>query len=92
MILRRPQALPVSLLSLSLLLSSVYAQEATDSDPFNCHITSNSLNFDLTKLAGEHNATRTRDTPPSTMLDSLRFDLCADLKPQEGVAEADQVR
>jgi len=74
-------SLPVALLLLSSLVSA----------QFNCHVNVNSLNFNLTKLAGEHAATRTRTTPPSTMVDTLRFDLCADLKPQEGVAEADQV-
>lgn len=92
MILRGPHNLPVSLLSLFFLLSSPSFVQAEDSDPFNCHVTSNGLNYDLTKLAGEHTISRTRDTPPSTMVDSLRFDLCADLKAQDGVAEADQVR
>lgn len=29
--------------------------------------------------------------PPTTMIDTLRFDLCANLKPREGVDEQDQV-
>jgi Autophagy-related protein 27 len=74
-------SLPIALLLLSSLVSA----------QFNCYVNVNSLDFNLTKLAGEHAATRTRTTPPSTMADTLRFDLCADLKPQEGVAEADQV-
>lgn len=89
MIIRRSQSLPFSLLSLFFFLStSVQAQD----DAFNCHITTNGQNYDLTKLAGEHVVTRTRDTPPTTMVDSLRFDLCADLNKQDGVADADQVR
>ena len=88
MILRRTHSVPLSLISLFLLSTSVRGQE----DPFNCHFTTNGQSYDLTKLAGEHVATRTRDTPPSIMVDSLRFDLCADLKKVEGVAEADQVR
>lgn len=93
MILRRPhlQCLPVSLISLFLISGLVSAQENTASS-FDCHVKVNSLNFNLTKLAGEQTVSRTRETPPSTMVDTLRFDLCADLKPLDGVAEGDQVR
>lgn len=61
-------------------------------NPFDCHVTTNSLTFDLTNLAGEHKVSRTRSTPPSTMLDELRFDLCEDLKKLDNVADTDQVR
>ena len=59
---------------------------------FDCHISVNDAKFDLTSLTGEHVINRTLSTPPTTMIDSLRFDLCADLKPIEGLAEHDQVR
>lgn len=62
-----------------------------DDDPFDCHIKTGDLNYNLTPLAGEHSISRERSTPPSTMVDIVRFDLCADLKPQEGAAEKDQV-
>jgi hypothetical protein len=88
MILRPKSPLPLTLITLFFLLPSLVS---ADDDPFSCHIKANSLNFDLTKLAGEHTASRTRDTPPTTMLDSLRFDLCEDLKTLDGVAEGDQV-
>ena len=61
-------------------------------NPFDCHVRTNDLTYDLTPLHGEHTASRTRDTPPSSWIDSVRFDLCADLKPQDGVAAGDQVR
>ena len=89
MILRRTQSNTFSLISLFLFLSTIVRGQ---DDPFNCHITTNGQAYDLTILAGEHVATRTRDTPPSTMVDSLRFNLCADLNKVEGVADADQVR
>jgi hypothetical protein len=81
-------SLPVALLFL--LPSLVSAQTNTDS--FNCHVKVDSLNFNLTNLAGEYNIARLRQTPPSTMQDSLSFNLCEDLKHRDGVAEGDQVR
>jgi len=66
---------------------------AQDGDnPFDCRVRTNDLTYDLTPLQGEHTVSRTRDTPPSSWVDSVRFDLCADLKPQDGVAVGDQVR
>ncbi|KAH9485376.1 Autophagy-related protein 27 [Psilocybe cubensis] len=46
--------------------------------------------FDLTSLGGVRTVTRTRDTPPTKVVDSLRFDLCEELKLQDGVSEHDQ--
>lgn len=68
----------------------VTAQDGND--PFNCRIQTNGLTYDLTSLQGEHTVSRTRDTPPSNWIDTVRFDLCADLKLQDGVAAGDQVR
>jgi hypothetical protein len=81
---------PLHTLFLLCFLHLVHAQD--DSSNFDCHLTVGSLKYDLTALAGEHTISRTRETPPSTMVDSLRFDLCGDLKPLEGVKEGDQVR
>jgi hypothetical protein len=60
-------------------------------DDFDCKPTIGKLKYDLTALAGEHVISRTRETPPSTMLDELRFNLCADLTMKDGVKEGDQV-
>ena len=68
----------------------VTAQDGNN--PFNCHVQTNDLTYDLIPLQGEHTVSRTRETPPSSWVDSIRFDLCADLKPQDGVAAGDQVR
>jgi len=84
MIIRRTQLT----LSLFLLLSSLVS--AAEEAPFDCHITLASAKYDLTKLAGPHTVSRTRDTPPTTMVDTLTFDLCADLKAQDGVKDKDQ--
>ena len=74
-----------------LLLSlGVAAQDGTS--PFNCRVRTNDLTYDLTPLQGEHTVSRTRETPPTNWVDSVRFDLCADLKLQDGVAAGDQVR
>lgn len=67
----------------------VTAQDGTS--PFDCRVRTSDLTYDLTSLQGEYTVSRTRETPPSFMVDSVRFDLCADLKLQDGVAAGDQV-
>ncbi len=64
---------------------------ADETSAFDCHVTASSAEFDLTKLTGEQTVNRTRDLPPTIAIDSLRFNLCEDLSPLEGVAEKDQV-
>ncbi|KAH9916931.1 autophagy-related protein 27, partial [Amylocystis lapponica] len=61
-----------------------------DGSPFECYITYDNRKYDLTSLAGEHTLKRTRETPPTTMVDTVVFNLCADLQQQDGVNEADQ--
>ncbi|KZP34625.1 hypothetical protein FIBSPDRAFT_810007 [Athelia psychrophila] len=82
----RPLQLPVTLLFL--LPSLIAAQD----NPFDCQnrLAIQSLSFDLSKLAGEHSISRTRETPPSTVVDEVRFNVCSDLKALEGVSEHDQ--
>ena len=72
-----------------LFVLGVTAQDGTN--PFNCHVRTSDLTYDLTPLQGEHTVSRRRETPPSNWVDSVRFDLCADLKLQDGVAAGDQV-
>ena len=72
-----------------LFILGVTAQDGTDQ--FNCRVLTNDLTYDLKPLQGEHTISRTRETPPSSMVDSVRFDICADLKQQDGVAAGDQV-
>lgn len=74
------------LLSLSVLIL------ADEQKPFDCHVVVSGAEFDLTKLAHEYNLNRTREMPPTTMIDQLRFNLCADLKHVEGVEDRDQCR
>ncbi|TFK44723.1 autophagy-related protein 27 [Crucibulum laeve] len=83
----RSQTNTVLLLLLSILFLVVRADEDT---PFDCHITVDDYKFDLTRLARPYVLNRTRDTPPTTTIDYLTFDLCAELKQQEGVSEQDQ--
>jgi len=71
-----------------LLLTALNAEAASE---FDCHITVKDVKFDLTKLEGEHIVNRTRSTPPTTVVDSLRFNLCSDLKQLDGIQEQDQV-
>ncbi|KAG6820732.1 hypothetical protein H0H93_012378 [Arthromyces matolae] len=67
--------------------TSTYAQNEAK---FDCRLTTGGARFDLTSLAGEHNASRKRETPPTSTVDLLRFNLCADLKKQEDAADSDQ--
>jgi len=63
---------------------------AKSDSAFDCHLTIENLKFDLTSLSGEHVISRTRETPPTTMVDSLRFNLCENLKTQGDLSEQDQ--
>lgn len=84
----RPSILPAALL-LSCALSSVWAQ--ADSTDFDCHAVLSDLKYDLTQLDKEFSLVRERDTPPTKWKDTVRFNLCSDLKQQDGVAAEDQV-
>ncbi|GBE81152.1 autophagy-related protein 27 [Sparassis latifolia] len=86
MILRR--TIRVFAYTLLQLFSLVSAQD--DGSPFDCHITSGNLKYDLTALAGEHTVSRTRMSPPTEMIDSVAFNLCADLQQKDGVGAQDQ--
>ncbi|KAF9450450.1 hypothetical protein P691DRAFT_810395 [Macrolepiota fuliginosa MF-IS2] len=77
----------VTLLGLLLLSGQTHADEQAG---FDCHVTASGATFDLTKLAGEYTLNQTRESPPTKTVDSLRFNLCADLKPLDGVADSDQ--
>ncbi|KAG1766980.1 autophagy-related protein 27-domain-containing protein [Suillus occidentalis] len=89
MILRHftSQSLPFNLLSLLFLLFSTGLVTAED---FDCHVTTGGLRWDLTPLKGSHIVNRTRDSPPTTMVDELRFNLCKNLKLMKGVPADEQ--
>jgi hypothetical protein len=72
-----------------IVLNIIHAKSDLTSD---CRVTIENIMFDLTSLSGEHVINRTRETPPTTMVDSLRFNLCADLEPKSDLSEQDQVR
>ncbi|KAL1748859.1 autophagy-related protein 27 [Schizophyllum fasciatum] len=63
---------------------------AADDSAFDCHLTIEGTQYDLTPLGGERSIARTRELPPSTMVDTLRFDVCGELPRQEGVDARDQ--
>ncbi|KAF8514148.1 autophagy-related protein 27 [Gautieria morchelliformis] len=75
------------LLSISASTSAV----AQDSDLLDCNAFSfEGVTYDLKSLASERTVTRTRDNPPSTMEDELRFNICEDLTLKDGVPADDQ--
>lgn len=78
---------PQTFFSLVLLLSSAVHVTAQG---FDCHVTAGGLTWDLTALSGVQTLRRTRDTPPTSMVDELRFNLCEDLEMLRDVPEGDQ--
>jgi hypothetical protein len=89
MVLRHPFHLPRSLAFCAILLLT--ARQVLAQDSFNCHITLDDRKYDLTQLAGEHNVSRVRDTPPTKFRDSVTFNLCQNLNKLEGVPDKEQV-
>ncbi|KAM6502260.1 Autophagy-related protein 27 [Amanita muscaria] len=61
-----------------------------DDNAFDCHVSTEGHKFDLTKLGGEHIVNLTLETPPTQTIDSLRFDLCGELKRLDKVPDEDQ--
>lgn len=84
---------PLSVSSLALLLSSVVTLVlAQDNEkPFDCYVNVGELKYDLHSIGGEHIVSRERESPPTKYKDAVRFNLCEDLKQQDGVASEDQV-
>lgn len=84
--------------ALTTLVSYVSATSAwarrEDSPPLNCKealVLPSKEEYDLSSLAGAHTVTRTRESPPTKMVDTVRFDLCADLTAVDGSNAEDQV-
>jgi len=69
-----------------LLLNAASAQLDTD-----CHLTIGDNKYDLSELSGDRTLSRTRQTPPTSMTDTLRFNVCKDLSLLEGVDASEQV-
>ncbi|KAI0074634.1 putative autophagy protein Atg27 [Panus rudis PR-1116 ss-1] len=63
---------------------------AQEDKPFDCYVSIGELKYDLHSASGEHTASRERDSPPTRYRDAVRFNLCEDLKPQDGIASEDQ--
>ncbi|KAL0575745.1 type II membrane protein [Marasmius crinis-equi] len=87
MVFRRIPQIPRSLLFL-LPITSALGQVTIQESSFDCKFAIENLKFDLTSL-GERSALRTRETPPSKMIDTVFFNLCEDLKEKE-VPKQDQ--
>ena len=69
------------------LLAAASAQ--LDSD---CHTAIGGKKYDFSALSGDHTVSRTRSSPPTNMEDTLRFNICKELSPLEGVDSSEQVR
>jgi hypothetical protein len=77
-----------SLLWLLLLLLSTASSQPDEE----CHKSINDDMYDFSALAGDHTLSRTRPSPPTDMLDTLRFDICKELRLLDDVPQGDQVR
>jgi len=92
MILRRRSTPSLQLFATTFSVFFVALIAAQSDAPFDCHLTVDSFKFDLTTTSGEHTLSRTRETPPTSMVDSVKFNLCDDLKQQSDISDGDQVR
>ena len=80
--IRRTQTATVFLLLLPVVLGQDY----------DCRFTIGATKYDFTQLHSEHKLSRTIDSPPTQVIQELRFDLCEPLGRLEGVPDSDQVR
>ncbi|KAI0298553.1 autophagy-related protein 27 [Russula brevipes] len=78
----RKTSLPWLLL---LLLSTASSQPDAE-----CHKSINDDMYDFSALAGDHTVSRTRSSPPTDMLDTLRFNICKELSLIDDVPQSDQ--
>ena len=65
---------------------------ATSQPDAECHLPVGDLKFDLSALSADQTISRTWESPPTTMTDTLRFNVCKELDPLEDVGPGDQVR
>ena len=72
---------------LTLLLTAASAQPDSE-----CNIAIGDDKYDFSALSGDHAVSRTRSSPPTTMTDTLRFNVCKELSLLEGVDTGEQVR
>ena len=72
---------------LTLLLTAASAQPDSE-----CHILIGDNKYDFSALSGDRTVSRTRSSPPTTMTDTLRFNVCKELSLLEDVSAGEQVR
>ncbi|KAI0305641.1 autophagy-related protein 27 [Multifurca ochricompacta] len=65
----------------------ILASAQPDSD---CHISIGDNKYDFSALSGDHTVSRTRSSPPTNVTDTLRFNICKELSPLDGVDSSDQ--
>lgn len=70
---------------LLLLISAASSQPDAD-----CHFSIGDHMYDFSALKGDHTVLRSRSLPPTNMTDTLRFNVCKELSPLEGVGSGDQ--
>lgn len=75
------------ILRLATLLTLLAAYVSADDNPFDCKPTVDKLSYDLTKLNQEFTVSWTVKASQSTNNETLRFNLCDDLKKQDKVLD-----
>lgn len=86
MIIRQRET-PSLWLLLLLLISAASCQPDAE-----CRMSIGDHMYDFSALSGDHTVSRSRSLPPTNMTDTLRFNVCKELSPLEGVGSGDQVR
>ncbi|KAF8482977.1 autophagy-related protein 27 [Russula ochroleuca] len=74
-----------SLWLLLLLISAASSQLDAD-----CRLSIGDHMYDFSALSGDQTVSRSRSLPPTNMTDTLRFNVCKELSPLEGVGSGDQ--
>jgi len=74
-----------SLWLLLLLISAANSQLDAE-----CLLSFKNNKYDLSKVKGDHMVSRSRSSPPTNMTDTLRFNICNELSPLEGVETDNQ--
>ncbi|KAH9994009.1 autophagy-related protein 27 [Russula vinacea] len=84
MIIRQRET-PSLWLLLLLLISAASCQPDAE-----CRMSIGDHMYDFSALSGDHTVSRSRSLPPTNMTDTLRFNVCKELSPLEGVGSGDQ--
>jgi len=73
-----------------LLLPLLLISPANSQSDANCHPSISGDAYDFSTLSGDHTVSRTRESPPTNMTDTLRFNICGEISSLGDVNPGDQ--